>query len=435
MPGKDHSIGKPRLIGQIVRGLGYRIIGPADIHVLEGRVTVLGAEYTSGARFSIPEYRSYFVAGLEDSSIEVRLGVSARLEQPGDGEEPLFNWIEAVDSLLDECKPPCKIVFVGPTDSGKTSLSLLVSNRSLLHGYKPALIDLDIGQADIGAPAFASIAFPENWVIWMRKLSSTKSVFIGHIEPAHAEGRIAYAARRLIDFALESSADTIIVDTDGWVTGWRALEYKLDLMRVIGADYIVVVGSRELASFFEARWPGRILFLESPKNVVVRSIDTRRRLRQENYKRYLEGGVERVFPLDRVKLVNACIPSAFSSPLEEDVPSAGGKRVLLAGYYPGGLCVLLDTDELPEPSLSRRLAEELGVQEVMVLTRGGLRGVLVGLMDPEGWDHPGLLVDIDLESGLVRVKTKYEGVVRGIWVSRIRLSESYSDVMPRRVWI
>jgi polynucleotide 5'-hydroxyl-kinase GRC3/NOL9 len=48
------------------------------------------------------------------------------------------------------------IALVGPTDSGKSSLSTYLLNRYTAQGKKVCIVDADVGQSDIGPPGFVT---------------------------------------------------------------------------------------------------------------------------------------------------------------------------------------------------------------------------------------------------------------------------------------
>ncbi len=45
-----------------------------------------------------------------------------------------------------------KILIVGDTDTGKSALATYITNKALEKGYRPGIIDADIGQGDLAPP-------------------------------------------------------------------------------------------------------------------------------------------------------------------------------------------------------------------------------------------------------------------------------------------
>ncbi|MCE4625357.1 MAG: hypothetical protein F7C35_05785 [Desulfurococcales archaeon] len=413
-----------RLILDLAGGEGIRIVGPATLKVESGLALLLGAELGPGARIEVPRDRSYYVMAVEPSTILLSLGEDGRLEHASPGEEPLKEWVGHVDEALDSCGIPCKAVVIGPVDAGKTSVSALISNRALLRGLKPQIIDGDIGQADIGPPGFVSSSIPQWYVLWLRSLEPDKMVFVGHVEPQYVEARILYGLMRLLLWGERRGAHVTVIDTDGWVEGWHAMEYKLNILRAVNVDLVVTVGDKQLYKFLSRRWPATHIYLPKPARLLARDTADRRRLRKENYRRFLHQGVERDIDLNETPIVNACIE-----------PSTLGTGSILVLKYPGGVCAYFDSESPPDPQQGRAIAQKEGVKEALIIYKGGMRGVLVGLADQEGWDHPGIVTDVNLSLGRLRVKTPYRGEIRYIVAGRLRLTEEYEDLGQRRIWI
>ncbi len=410
-------------------GEGLRVFGPVRLAVKSGAITILGAEIGAGRELNIASSRSYYFEAIETSSIAIELGIGGRVEKGKMGEEHLTEWISIVDEALDECPDKCSIVVLGPTDSGKTSLSALVANRTILRGMRPVIIDSDVGQADIGPPGFLALSVPEDFILWLRELRPEKLYFAGHVEPGFVEGRILSGISKLHNYA-QQKGDVIILDTDGWIEGWHALENKINILKTIDADTVLVMGSREVFSFFKARWPGKVQFLKSPVVYAERDTRTRRALRQENYKRFLEEGGVREFDLKVTPISNACL---LSSEEGEEVKVEGMKALIYK--YPGGVCALFDSEEPPPSHSMKTIASRFGVKEVILLYTGGFKGVLISLVDPDGWDHPGVIEQINIVERRVSVRTTYLGPVKLILSGRIRLTEEFEDMSVRRIWI
>ena len=415
-----------RTVLELGEGEGFRVFGPARLSVAEGSLLVLGVELSKGASIEIDARRSYYIVSPTGARVLLEVGAGARIDAPSPGEESSLEWIRAVDEAIDSCPLPCRIIALGPVESGKTSLAALVANRAFTAGLRPYIIDADIGQADIGPPGFVSGSLPEKPVVWLRELEPDRMVFVGHIEPSHVQVQITYGVLRLLARAEEMRANMVVVDTDGWVEGWHALESKMLLLRAVDPHAVLVLGSEDLYRFVRDRWPGRVYLLPSPRVQARRTVRDRAVLRSENYKRFLHGSSIRELSLDRTPILNSCLP-----------PSAGlHKGREPAVYpYPGGVCALYTRQDPPQVSEAKGLIQQLGVREAMVVYTGGFRGVLVGLVGIAGWDHPGVIERIDMERRVLRVRTPYLGPVRMIIAGRVRIGDSYTDTGARRVWV
>ena len=327
-------------------------------------------------------------------------------------------------------------------ESGKTSFTAVLANRAIANNIVPAIIDADIGQADIGPPAFVSMSMPSSWVIWLRQLEPLAMRFVGSIEPSAAAGRVISAVTEMVEKARSMGAGLIVIDTDGWVRGWSALEFKVDLLRSVGADFVAVMGDAELFSFISRAVGAKVYHLRSPQVQAIRDVDDRRKLRALNYKRFIEGDVVEV-DLTKVPVQGGCLASSIpldDKELKKIVSSTIGKEVVSAAKYPGGLCILVDSDKPVEQQAVKAIQKALqkkfhDVEEVIVTYTGGLKGVLAALTDSNGVDHPAKLLEFDASTMTAKFETRYKGPITRVIFSKIRLDEDFTEAGKRRIWI
>ncbi len=414
-----------------------RVFGPARVRVASGLVILLGAELGAGGEAFIARHRSYTIKAVEASRVELELLDDARVERPSPGDEPIDEWIIIADKILGSCRLPCTVVVLGPVEAGKTSFTALLANRALARGITPAIVDADVGQADIGPPGFVSMALVSDWVVWLRELEPDYSRFVGSIEPGPATGKILSAAAELAARAREMGAGVVVVDTDGWVEGWAAMEYKADLLRIVGAEHAVVLGDRGLHAVVERVLGGRVMYARSPRVIAERDRGDRRLLRSANYRRFLADAQAREIDLSRVGVYGSCV---FASErlgdreLYSDIASLLAVEVLYVGVFPGGYCVVVDSEDPVESNALRSLQKRLQ-GDVIVVHTGGFRGVLAALTDDKGSDHPAIVEEVDLDSRRVRVRSAYTGPVARVGFGRLRLGEDYTETGKRRIWI
>lgn len=413
-----------------------RVSGPASIRVKKGKVKVLGATFSEGERFVINRYRSYVIKGLEDKSLlEISLGDGGGIEEPAPGEEVVDIWETSVNEILTKCKSTyrkCTVMIVGPVESGKSSLTAFISNMALEYGLKPVIIDADIGQADIGPPGFISAAIPNKKILWLRDLSAEILRMIGSITPSHVLHRIIPSIIELTSL-LRNRGDIVIIDTDGWVHGVQAIEYKIDMVRSVKPNYVIILGDKDLAETFKKTFLNtsiNILYLPSPQVVKRRNRDDRRYLRSRAYQRYLENGKIRKFNLNDIALINTYIFTGERIDTSEikDLTQQVGVTPLYASKHINTLFVVIDK-QTNIKSIIELLSQKYGDVEIYVFVKGFEKGLLVSLLDANLEDKaPGIVHAIDFTKNEIYVQTRYEGEVRGIAFSKIRLSETWEEV-------
>ncbi|PSR87651.1 putative protein isoform 2 [Actinidia chinensis var. chinensis] len=75
-------------------------------------------------------------------------------------ETPIISYVHAVPEGRRNCAKASpsdvdqgpRLIVVGPTDSGKSTLSRMLLSWAAKQGWKPTFVDLDIGQASITIP-------------------------------------------------------------------------------------------------------------------------------------------------------------------------------------------------------------------------------------------------------------------------------------------
>ena len=428
----------PRLRLELAPGEQARVFGPARVRVVGGVASILGAELGAGEEFELARHRSYPVTALDPGAVvEVSVGEGGRVEAPVEGEDHYFRWLEVADTIIEEARGPSRVLVVGPVEAGKTSYTALLANRALAHSIAPAIVDADIGQADIGPPGFVSLATPQSWVEWLRHLEPREMRFVGSIEPGPVAGRLVAAVAGAAAAAPAYGAGFVVVDTDGWVEGMQALELKADLAWAARADFVVVLGSEELAGYMRRATQATVYSLPSPGVKAARDRGDRRALRAENYRRFLEGARVEV-DLRRVAVRGSCalsgVPAADPT-LRREATHALGVEPLAVVPYPGGVCVVLDTSSPPDPQALRGLARRLGVREALAVHTGAMRGVLSALTDRRGREYPALLVEVDPREWRAVFSTCCEVEPVAVSFSRLRLSSDYTEAARGRFWI
>ena len=423
-----------RIVASLGKGEGLRIFGPASIRVARGLVGILGAELGEDEDFYVEEYRSYYVKALEDCELEISISEPGRIEAAHGGDEPYDEWVSLADRIIGSCKTPCRVVVMGPVESGKTSFTALLANRSLVRGIPTGVIDADVGQADIGPPGFVSLALPDSWVTWLRRLEPNYMRFVGSIEPSHAAGKIISAVSVLASRAEGEGSATAFIDTDGWVSGVNAIEYKLDLARSIDADWVVVLGDKSLYYTIKRALPANVAYAEGPRVRLIRSTEDRKNLRSANYKRFLEG-IVREISLEKTPSNSVCLGQEEApGTIREKVESVLG-RVLRVSVYPGGLCVFLESRNKATGQSIQALQKVFQGLEVLVVSLDTAKGTLCSLEGLGGKEYPAMLVDLDPGSMIGTFKTRYTGEVKRVTFGRIRLGNDYREVGRGRIFL
>jgi polynucleotide 5'-hydroxyl-kinase GRC3/NOL9 len=116
-----------------------------------------------------------------------------------------------METLDDISQRTGTLLFVGPADRGKTTLVERAARR-IAEQRPAAVMDLDIGQSEIGPPGLMDLAeaVPDTS---MAKWRARRQWYIGDTSPYGLPAQTVVGARRLADMALELGFETLLVDT------------------------------------------------------------------------------------------------------------------------------------------------------------------------------------------------------------------------------
>lgn len=133
-----------------------------------------------------------------------------------------------------------KILLVGGTDKGKSTLAVYIINTALKNGYKTAIIDADIGQGDLAPPNAIGAAIVRRQVIDLRDVNAQLFQFVGNTSPMGFEEIVIQSVLNCIK-QLCGSFDICIINTDGFVEN-SGIHYKIKLAKELLPDLIICLG-------------------------------------------------------------------------------------------------------------------------------------------------------------------------------------------------
>lgn len=397
-----------------------KLFGPAVVEVKEGLVDVFMKRFRAGDRFVVHRVRSYVVRSIEESELNVNLGPEGSIQQV-DENEPYLNWVAKVEETVGTISGNGVTVVIGGVDYGKSTLSVMIVNSALERGLKPALIDGDVGQSDIGPPGFITLSFPDKQAIWMREYSAERMIFIGDVKPQHHVDEIAWAIVKLIDYAAKCGRKPIVIDTDGWINEEQALNYKAKLIQRVKPEAVFVIGG-EYCNYFSkyGKIGVKTVCLNAPQSRRTRSREERRMLRRTKYSEYFTEA--KVLKLNLNELIVINNPLFLGDAVH--IPTRLSNKILYASKDPSKLHIVVKT-ELSDNEINE-LRNEFKVSGVKVYSEEQLKNLYTALSDGDT-DYPALLLKIDFNSMEAHVKTKYVGEPKFFKFTSIKLTEDFYE--------
>ncbi len=279
--------------------------GSASIQFLDGEASVLGAPLELNRKLVVQPEKQLPVEARSEVQLEIVLGRNGGIFEI-EGSTIPASWPKAGEVLAEMRQG--KILVIGATDVGKSTLCTYLVNKLLRCELSPHVVDADIGQADIGPPATIGRSAPADFISSLVDLPPAALIFIGHTSPSQVETKLIGGIQRLSNRGQHSLT---IINTDGWVLDPEAILYKIKLIEAINPDLVLGIATgTELQPILSAS-RARSMNIEASREVLARSRSDRREIRTAGYRRFLDGGKTRSIPLQGV---NITLPNMFPSP-------------------------------------------------------------------------------------------------------------------------
>ncbi|MDI3475341.1 MAG: polynucleotide 5-hydroxyl-kinase [Thermococcaceae archaeon] len=218
--------------------------------------------------------------------------------------------------VRESLKGPLKVMIVGGTDSGKTTLLTFLANELLKDGIRVAVVDSDVGQKSILPPATVSLGIPDGPFSSLSEVKPLAHYFIGTTTPAEYAGETAVGVKRLVDIGMKH-ADVVLIDTTGFVTGIGA-EMKRLKAELVKPDLTVLMGKEgELDGLAARLYPyTSVVSLSVSEQARIHSREERREIRRRKWEEYFKGSG--IVEVDLRKLAPTGTAMFQGRPLSDD---------------------------------------------------------------------------------------------------------------------
>jgi polynucleotide 5'-hydroxyl-kinase GRC3/NOL9 len=130
-------------------------------------------------------------------------------------------------------------LFLGATDSGKSTLVKYLAKRLTKEGITVAIVDADVGQSSLGLPGTISMkVFSDEKDI--EHYTFEKMFFVGSTNPAKKTSLMVNGSGKMVDACREKS-DIIFMDTTGLISGELGRALKIGKIRTIKPEHIIAL--------------------------------------------------------------------------------------------------------------------------------------------------------------------------------------------------
>jgi polynucleotide 5'-hydroxyl-kinase GRC3/NOL9 len=408
------------------------IDGPASVTLVSGRVEVFGYNLRQMDKVLIRDGKRMPFVVTGTATFDISLGENANVEEVEGSTIPL-SWERAYEELAAFKKRPTVTLVLGNVDSGKTSFCTYLTNKLLSSGYKVTVLDGDLGQSDIGPPCTVAYAVVSKPLTDLFTLKPANAYFVGVTSPNKALEKVIHGIVTLKEEALKHGPDYLIVNTDGWVEGEEAVNYKLQLIEKISPDIIFCLQQNEiLTPLVKAIKNFKTITIESPKTIKQRNREKRKSLRELGYIKYLKGAKVQSIPISWVKIEGEKFFSGLNKIMgqtkrEKEICELLGIKPLFIVELKDEIHIVVGRGRQINPENVKKTEEVLG-KKVKIIWKGDEEGFLTALYDSENrFLGIGVLREIDYIRKVLKIYTPISTGIAMIIFGKIRLDRNLRE--------
>ena len=305
--------------------------------------------------------------------------------------QPNRDW----ENLARKVVQPQQIALViGTTDVGKSTFCRFLIDQGVTNGLRVGFVDADVGQSQIGPPTTIGLKVfaPNDSMVSVAPSEIDGELdalyFVGWTSPERHLLQCVAGTRLMVDAALKTEADFIVVDTTGYIEGDTAVVLKQHKIELVKPTHLICLHrSRELDAIvapFEGNDTIQTHRLLPHRRVTSKSDDFRRKYRESSFARYFSDCVQEMLPFDQIRGQRTpFFNGRQANPKEQEILSDFvDDRVFYAEWGHRSL-VLVTLDALPS-LIQARLKNHLSLKNLVVETPQYFERCLVGLLDASG---------------------------------------------------
>ncbi|XP_062574339.1 polyribonucleotide 5'-hydroxyl-kinase Clp1-like [Saccostrea cucullata] len=286
-----------------------------QMELLEGMAEVFGSELTKGKIYNFDQGAKVAVFTWHGCLIKLQ----GRTEVAYVAKEtPMVMYINTHAALeqmrekaeSDNTRGP-RVMIVGPTDVGKSTLSRLLLNYAARLGRAPIFVDLDVGQGQVSIPGTVGAVVVERPADVEEgfHLNAPLVFHYGHTSPSTNPqlykllvSRMAEVTNMKCDKQRKFSISGVVINTGGWIQAFSYIILKHAAGSLHEVDVIIVLDQERLYNELKRDMPDFVKVILLPKSggVVERNQHQRSEARDVRIREYFYGvkvnGKDSFFP-------------------------------------------------------------------------------------------------------------------------------------------
>jgi len=416
----------------VEKGKTILVDGPASVKVTSGRVEVFGSIVGGASKVVIREGKRLPFVVEDKATFDISLGENANAEEV-DGNTIPPSWIKSFEELLKIQAKPVTAIVLGTVDSGKSSFCTYLINKLQCEKQKVAILDGDLGQSDIGPPCTVAYTFVTKPVTDLFNLEAKNAFFVGVTSPSIAINKVMEGLTSLKKEILSSNPDFIVINTDGWVEGEDAVNYKVRLIGELNPDIIFCIQQKgEMTPLLSALEKFRKVVVDSPSAIKQRSREKRRSLRELGYIKYLRNAKVQSLPSSWIKIEENELLDL--SRTHENTKQAR-KIYELLGMKPlhftelrDRICMVIGRRRwINEDNIKK--VEEFAKKKIVVVRKGEEEGLLMALYNTERkFLGIGVLQEVDYARKTLKIFTPVSKEISIVALGKVKLDRNLKEI-------
>ncbi len=417
------------MIRDIINDKTLLVDGPASVRLASGQAEILNAPLVVGEVTIIRDSKRIPFYVKDEACFDINCLKTAVLEEARGNSIP-SSWLRAAERVLASKKPEI-IMIVGAADSGKTSLCTYLANSAVKNKRRVAVIDADLGQSDIGPPATVGLAYLKKPIKDLFNIKASEVCFVGSTNPSGASARVLNCIVFFKNTAFQHNADFLVINTDGWIEGKEAVDYKWNLATAVTPNVVMGLGSeKELEPMLSNLTEPLFLKVETPSAVKKRDKEQRKALRELSYKKYLKNSKVRILYLKQIK-----IDGKSTSPNLYPTDRAPRKIAEILKFQPimyressNIIWIVLERSQKLDLGRLREI-EAVFNKKVKIVQQGDEEGAIVGMQNAENkFLGLGVIDEIDYSQKVLKIRTPVSQEVATIQIGNVQLDSAYREI-------
>jgi len=315
---------------------------------------------------------------------------------------------------------PALVMILGAVDSGKTTLSSLLIRHWQQQKCTAGVMDLDLGQSEIGPPATLGYAIAQSPFTTIGDLTPRGLAFVGDVTPIHDVPQILIGARRMMDDLQALKPDVVVIDTCGYVRGMGARHFKLQLVELLRPTHLFVLQRNNemqpILSALQNRTDWDLTVASVPAVVSRKSPTFRSENRRVLFARYFSEAKPYAIEMDQVSFIGRRLGAgvrltADNLRLEDTI-----RDKLLHVERQGSYLHVIAKQMLSENEIAT-LQTVTGTDQLRVLPAKAYRHLLAGLTDHAGRTFGmAIIQSIDFQARIVNLIAPVHSVQPVKWI-------------------